>query len=427
MSFRLIPLVLLLPFLIPGFAVADWLHWRGPNQNNTVKDAGVSYPVQWSEEKNIAWKTALKFPGNSSPISDGKTIFLTESGDAGKTRSFLGFDLDSGKKLWQRDVKFAGSEATHKTNQWSSATPFFDTDFGIFVWHGSAGLYAYDFNGDSVHWKRDLGIYSHQWGANAGSPLVKGDRVFLHAGPGLRSVLFCLEKLSGKTIWKKELPTSAFKEFKGSWATPVLRENGSRTEIIVPLSGMVKAFDAENGKELWHCEGLGDLCYTDPLISKECGQVVYMSGYGGPAMSFKLPGEGESGNITESHRLWVYPPDGKGRKNPQRIGTGQIVGDYIYMVNAPGIAECIDLKTGAQIWKQRFTKPTWSGLSLVNGLFYIIDQTSTTYVFKANSEGLELLHTNHLGGNQKSNSTLAFVDGSILIRTHSNLYCIRGR
>ena len=85
-----------------------------------------------------------------------------------------------------------------------------------------------------------------------------------------------------------------------------------------------------------------------------------------PAIGFKLGG---SGNVTETNRLWYGTA-----RNPQRIGSGVIVGEHIYMVNEPGLVQCLDLKTGKEVWTYKLDYSahavpiTWMGK---NGKQYV--------------------------------------------------------
>jgi hypothetical protein len=59
-----------------GATAADWPQWRGPDgQGHAV--ATRDLPVTWSETENIAWKTPLPGRGWSSPVIDGKQIWMT--------------------------------------------------------------------------------------------------------------------------------------------------------------------------------------------------------------------------------------------------------------------------------------------------------------------------------------------------------------
>src|SRR5436305_1017453 len=52
-----------------------WAQWRGPMGTGVAPNAKP--PVEWSESKNVRWKTSLPGKGHSSPVVWGDHIFLT--------------------------------------------------------------------------------------------------------------------------------------------------------------------------------------------------------------------------------------------------------------------------------------------------------------------------------------------------------------
>lgn len=409
---------LLLILLTQFIAANDWPTWRGPNGDGKLS-SDVEYPVEWSPEKNLKWRAELPGPCNSSPIVVGDRLFLTQATNQGKTRLLMCFSTKDGKLLWQKSINYGKADITHKTNPYCAASPVTDGEL-VFAWHGNAGLHAYDLDGNEK-WSRDLGDrYEHQWGPNAGSPVLHEGTLLLHAGPGMSVNLFCLDKNTGKTIWEKKLPDAVskdIKEFKGSWATPLIIKNDGRAEMLIGLPGFLTSFEPRTGEELWRCGGLSDLCYTNVVSNSELA--LYLCGFGGPGVGVKLPDSNTTGDITESHRLWAE----QGKKpNRQRIGSGQLIGNYHYQLDEPGIAVCLDARTGERLWESRLSKGSWSSMNLIGGKLYVNDQLGTTYILDPDPKELKLLNTNPIDPRQHTNSSLAFANGTIYLRTDEFLY-----
>lgn len=422
-SSRWFSLLLVLAFQFASPA-NEWPTWRGPNGDGTLS-AEADYPVEWSMEKGFLWKADLPAPGNSSAIVAKGKVFVTVAEQGGRVRSLLCFDAETGEQLWKRSVEYGKEDPTHKTNPFSAASPVADLETGtVFAWHGNAGLWAYDFDGKE-RWHRDLGTdYAHQWGANAASPVIFGETLIVHAGPGMAARLFALNRKSGETIWKKELPAAVSRdidEFKGSWATPLIRPVGSQAEMLIGLPGKLTAFDPASGEERWQVGGLSDLCYSNVLLGDDLA--VYLCGFGGPGIGVRLPEAEATGDLTESHRLWADPPKGK-NQNPQRIGSGQIVGDHLYLLNEPGVIQCLVAATGESVWKERLGRKSWSSMSYVGGKLYVNDSLATTFVIDPDPAGLKLIATNPLETNLHTNASLAFANGRIFLRTDSALYAL---
>lgn len=396
----------------------NWPMWRGAGGQGISDETGM--PIKWDSKTNITWKAPLPDEGNSTPAIWGDRVIVTCAQSKGKIRSTICLDRASGKERWKKDIAYAEAEETHQTNPYCSASPATDGKL-VIVWHGSAGLFAYDLDGNEK-WKRDLGRFEHIWG-NAGSPVIDGDRVYLSAGPGLTHKLLCLKKETGETIWEQTLTDAQSKEtkqFKGSWSTPVLHTVGGQKQMVLSLPQKLCGIDPDTGKEIWHCKGLSDLVYTSPLIGG--GVIVGMSGYGGPAIGMKEPSADDKGDLTATHRLWVHP------KNPQRVGSGVLVDGHVYILNESGVAYCLEAKTGKELWGEgkgvRVGGGTWSSMVHADGKLWISNLGGQTFVLKA-SPTYELLSTNPLGEGMRA--SLAFSDGQVFIRTFKGLYCVGER
>lgn len=393
----------------------DFPQWRGPSGNGVITSPNsAAFPLQWSHTQNILWKTKLDHPGNSSPIVYGDSIFLTSANDDGTQRSLLCFDRATGKKRWQRDTPYPQRDLTHKANPWSAASPATDGQT-IFTWNGSAGAAAYNFQGDLL-WKRDLGPIEHKWG-HASSPRLYKNAVIIHAGPGPSVNLYALDKQTGQTLWKANLlhAQSDPQALKGSFATPLLYKNGQRDELILPLPNFVVSFDPNTGKELWRCEGLGDLTYSDPIVGD--GYIIAFSGFKGPSMGMRQPAPHETGDLTQTHRLWVDPTV------TQRVGSGVIIDQRFYICGSKGPLQCLDANTGEPIWTHDIGEKAWSAITRLGDRLYLTDQSAVTHVFKP-GDTYQPIAQNHMTPDKYTNATIAFSNGQLFLRTDQYLYAI---
>lgn len=383
----------------------EWPAWRGPTGQGFCPEKGL--PLTWSEKENVKWKVPLENQGNSTPVIWGDKIFLTQAHKDGVVRSLICFARADGAKLWQQDVPYDEKERNWNPSWYCNASPAIDGE-RVVVSFGSAGMYCYDFEGKEL-WKRtDLGKWEHAFG-NSASPVLYGDLVIQWCGPNEkagRNFLLAVNKKTGETVWEHD-------EKAGSWGTPTLIKMEGRDQLLLSTVPHLKGFDPQSGNELWVCEGLTKYAYTSPLAAG--GYAVAMSGYGGAAFAVKLGG---SGNIT-ADRLWHHP------ENTQRVGSGMIIDDHVYIVEENGIPKCFDLRSGEQVWK--FDKrpsgsSTWGSMVHAEGRLYVLMRDGSTVVFAAKPE-YELLASNSLRG-ESTNSSLAISRGQIFIRTFKNLYCI---
>jgi hypothetical protein len=112
-------------------------------------------------------------------------------------------------------------------------------------------------------------------------------------------------------------------------------------------------------------------------------------------------------------------------RNPQNIGNGIIVDGDCYMAHAgPALIQCLDVASGKMRWQAKAPEGEkyWGSIVAAEGRLYVTGQRGRTLVFALNPERFELLAVNAL--KEKSNSTPAFSDGEIFLRTFAHLYCI---
>ena len=421
MRSRLIACFLSTLIMPPALLADNWPAWRGTDGTGHCNEKNL--PLTWRAAttiwkfnlpaENIVWNVPLPDQGNSTPVIWGEKIFITQQTEKGKKRSTICFSTKDGAKLWEKTIEYNEPEITHGTNPHCSASPVTDGK-RLVVSHGSAGVYCYDLDGKEL-WKRDLGRCIHIWG-NAASPVIWKDRVFLNFGPGDPTFLIAMNLEDGKDIWKKDIPGGKSGQKKedgwiGSWSTPILATIDGRTELIVSWPEKVCSYDPTTGEEHWSCGGLTKLVYTSPLVSSE--YVVAMSGYGGSAIGIKTGG---TGDVTKSHQLWRHP------NAQQRIGSGVIIGDHIYMMNEPGTMMCIEAKTGKTLWTERAGSGVWGSLVHADGKLYVTSLTGDTVVLVAQPKYQELAR-NRLNG-ERTLSSIAVSNGRLYIRTYKHLWCI---
>ncbi|MEX1229569.1 MAG: PQQ-binding-like beta-propeller repeat protein [Planctomycetaceae bacterium] len=393
----------------------DWPAFRGPNGDGIAADE--KFPTEWSAEKNVKWKIPLGGNGNSSPIVSNGKIFVAYAAEEGAQRHLLCCDRATGEVLWDKGVEFEKGEVTHQTNPYAGSTPVADGE-RVVVWHGNAGVYCYDFDGTEL-WTQNIRRLKHEWGYGT-SPILHDGRVILNVGAGDEAAMVSLDLADGSVVWQTPEPggtNDTSTRLVGSWSTPIIVEVDGQSQILCSMPTRVVAYQPSDGSILWYVTGMtserGDLVYTSPIVKGEYG--VAMGGYTGPAVGFKLGG---TGDVTETNRLWR---NDKGQ--PQRIGTGVIVGDHVFIANAgPGTAQCMELLTGEETWKERLQGDHWGSLVLAGGNLYATNQEGATTVFLPDAAKFEQVARNELG--EPTNATPAFSEGEIFIRTASSLFCI---
>jgi outer membrane protein assembly factor BamB len=179
----------------------NWPGWRGPEGTGVSSEQNL--PLKWSAQENVRWHVVLPGPGNSSPIVWGNRVFVSQAVKAENRRTVMCFDRANGKLLWQSGVTYNENEPTQRANPFCSGSPVTDGE-RVYVCFGSAGVYAYDFEGKEA-WHRELGKLNHMFG-NAVSPILNGDLCILNFGPDEKARLIALNKKNGEIAWEVEPP-----------------------------------------------------------------------------------------------------------------------------------------------------------------------------------------------------------------------------
>ncbi len=237
----------------------NWPAWRGPHGTGIAADTNL--PLKWSTNENVRWRVDLPDPGNSSPIIWGNRLFISQALQKENRRTVMGFDKDSGKLLWQSGVTYTDKEATHENNPYCAGTPATDGKL-VYACFGSAGVYAYDFEGKEI-WHRDLGKLDHMFG-NSISPILYRDLCILNFGPDAKARLIALNKQDGTTVWEVQPPKPDDKEYAlalagpGMFVAPTMvsqadknsDEKLTRTEFLALADSWFDKVDAEKAGKL---------------------------------------------------------------------------------------------------------------------------------------------------------------------------------
>ena len=260
----------------------QWGQWRGPLATGFAPQANP--PLEWSETKNLRWKTPLPGLGHSSPVVWGDYVYLTTAVPQGEKLpvpeqppgahnnmdpthrlqfQVLAYDRRTGKPVWQTTVHAAQPhESTHESATWASQSPVVD-DQHLVASFGSAGIFGLDTKTGKLIWKRDLGnmLVKHGHGEGA-SPVMHLNTVVINWDHEGDSFIVALDKRTGKTRWRqaRDEPTS--------WSTPIIVQYGQTTQLIVSATRAVRGYDLTDGKVIWHATGLPNNVVASPVFTK---------------------------------------------------------------------------------------------------------------------------------------------------------------
>lgn len=401
--------------LVSSVQAANWVNWRGPNYNGVAE--GTGYPTKWADNQNIAWKIELPGRGSSTPIVFGDHVFLTCGIDGKNT--ILAYSL-TGKELWRYGI---GSERTgkHKKASGSNSSCVTDGQF-LFAYFKSGDLVCLDLNGKqqwTINLQDKFGADTLWWDLGTSPVLTKHHCVVAVMQTG-GSYIVAFDKATGKVAWKVDRNLDAPQEANQSYSTPLVVNDNGQEMLVVLGADHVTGHRADNGEESWRVGGLNPEAngyfrsIASPAILDE--MIVAPYGRGKTVIGIKLGGKGD---VTESHVKWKKTGDGPD------VPTPAVANGRAYILSDKGVLTCVDVKSGNKLWSGQTEKHRLQFSSspvLADGKIYITREDGKTFVL-AQGDEFKILAENELDGSQTV-ATPVFVDGHILLRTDTHLYCI---
>jgi outer membrane protein assembly factor BamB len=390
---------------LPASGVAqDWPEFRGPGGRGHSADRGV--PFEWSESKNIAWKTALPGQGWSSPVVSGGRIWVTTAVvDRDVSLRALAFDAATGREVVNVEVfRTRAPGALHPKNSRASPSPIVEGD-RVYVHFGAEGTAALTTAGEVV-WKERF-TYESQHGAG-GSPVLHGDLLIINCDGSDSAFVVALDKRTGKTHWK----TSRRRPWDQAYTTPLVIRVGDRDQVVSVGAFRAAAYDPESGKEIWRVS-YGDGFSNVPRPVYGHGLVYIATGFFQPAIIAVRP-DG-TGDVSKTHVAWTL------QRAAPLTPSPLLVGDEMYVVTDAGIASCVDASTGAIHWQQRLNGTFSASPVFADGRIYFLAEDGVATVIAPGRE-FKRLASNALDG--ATLASMAVSGGSIYIRSATHLYRI---
>ncbi len=398
-----------------------WPQFRGPAGDGHAKAKNL--PLEWSEDKGVAWKTAIPGRGWSSPVIAGGKVYLTtavakngdeDSLETDRSLRTLCLDAATGKVVWDVEVFVQDGarspKSIHKKNSHASPTPIWDNG-KLYVHYGHEGTACLDPATGKKLWENREFFYSPLHGNGSSPILVEGKLVFSCDGDKEQFVL-ALDASNGKVAWKFTRATEAKRKF--AFATPAYFDINGRKQIISPGADVVNSLDPATGKEIWRVSYEGYSVVPKPLFSQ--GIVYVATSFDTPDVLAIRP-EG-TGDITSTAVVWEMDQTKRTPKTCSMLAEG----DLLYWVSDNGIFSCVDAKTGESHYNERVGGEFSASPFLAGDRIYIQDERGSTIVLKT-GKTFEKLAQNTLDTG-RTYASHAVADGAIYLRGEKALYCL---
>ena len=419
--------------LVAAVRPADnWPAFRGPNGDGSSDAKGV--PTEWSETKNVRWKTPIHGKGWASPVVWGDQIWMTTADEVRGAKTVPTPKTGGAKGAVERVTFFAvcadrnSGKITHDIKLGAEDNPAFCIDFNsyasptpvveegrLYAHFGSHGTWCIDTGSGKVLWERKDLKCDHFRGPGS-SPIVYKNLLVLIFDGFDQQYVAALDKSTGKTVWKKDRNikyTTDNGDYKKAYATASVIDVDGKPQLVCPSAECTIAYDPFTGDELWRLQHFKKSTMNVAARPVAGNGLFYLvSGHPSQLMAVR---EGVSGMVSRAAIAWETE-----RGVPTRPSL-LLQGDLLFMVNDGGVVSCLDAKTGKQIWSERLNGEYTASPILVSGYIYLPNQTGKTTVLKAGKE-YEPVATNELEAGCMASPAVA--GDALILRTKTHLYSI---
>jgi outer membrane protein assembly factor BamB len=371
----------LLLFLLPGFGPVsrgdDWPNWRGPHRDGISRETGLlkSWPARGPK---VLWTLDLT-GGYSSVVVAGGRLF-TQTKDHSED-VVLCVDVRNGRKLWEYRypcdyAQYPSLEKRFLTGP--KSTPAVDGD-RVYALGNTGLLHCFDVRTGRRIWERDLLRLADRLCPEYGycnSPLIVGDRLFVHPGGRQGNSIAALDKKDGRTIWQ------ALDDRIG-WATPVFIEVAGVPQVVYFTGQGAVGVAPADGTLLWRFDWKTDfdINAATPIYADGCSFLSSNYGSGGVLLRLKPRGNPEV--------VW------KSLAMQNHFSTSVLFQGHLYGFSLARL-RCVEFKTGKVKWdKAGLGKGSLliaDGHLIVlgeEGTLVLAEATPKAYVEKARSQVLE--------------------------------------
>ena len=418
--FRMLVVLGLVTCTRDALGAENWPQFRGPDGDGVSDVKGL--PLNWSDTQNVKWKTPVHGKAWSSPVVWGGQVWMTTATADGHELFAVCLDRESGKVVF--DEKLFDVEKPQYCiafNSYASPTPCIE-EGRVYVTFGSPGTACLDTKTGKALWSRTDFVCNHFRGPGSSPTLYKNLLIMNFDGSDYQFVA-ALDKETGRTVWRTDRDVDfgdiepngkprGEGDFRKAFSTPRVFTIDGHDTLVSLGSKALYAYEPLTGKELWRVEYKDSFSGSDTPIFGE-GMIFYGSGHGQSELIAVRP-SGE-GNITSTAIAWRMH-----KKVPTRSSVLLIDG-LIYMVNDKGIVDCVEAKTGSEVWHGRIDGEYSASPTFADGRIYCCNEAGKTTVLAPGRE-FKVLAENQLPDGIMACPAVA--GESLFIRTKTNCYRI---
>ena len=247
------------------------------------------------------------------------------------------------------------------------------------------------------------------------SPLIEGSLLIVFTGAKPGATVLALEKQTGKEVWKAL-------DDHASNSSPILITSGGRRQLIVWTDNSLASLDPASGRIYWRelmTTSNNDSVATPVFWGSRLlvsGLMLELSG-DPPAASFRWPE-----NRAPSKRIM------------SNTSTPEPQGEYIFACKSPGELVCLEAATGRQIWATNSVTTPKNGASIhitrQGGGYFLFTDEGNLIRAELSPAGYREISRSHLidptwpfDGKKFVYAPPAFADRHVFARNEAEVVC----
>jgi len=389
-------------------------------------------PIDWDPTtgRNIVWSVELGNEVYGSPVVAGDVVYVGTDNTRQMNTAFqkdsgvlMAFRATDGAFLWQDVAPRVERGLREFLLPSTTSVPYVEGDHLYYVTAEcqlrcldtkgfgdgeNNGPYREEVPKDNaaadIIWQLDmpaLGVFPHE--ACNSEVLALGDLLFVGTSNGQNEghtrvpsprapSLIAVNKHSGELIWRAIGPGD--KVLHGSWSSPVAANVNGRMQVLFGGGdGVLRAYDAASGQEVWRFDGnpkdarwlpragvlsrnfiIASPVFADGRVFIAMGQ---SPGHGNaPSFVHAISPNGQ-GDVTKSGLLW------SSREVGRVVATPVVKDGLLYVADVGGTIHCLDAATGAHLWKHETNDAIWGCLLLAGDRLYVGNAEGLMTVLRA--------------------------------------------
>ena len=382
----------------------DWNQWRGPNRDGVVPS--FSEPKTWPDSLKQKWKVTVG-AGHASPVVVGGKVYLHSRQDEREVVS--GFDLNTGKLLWQDGypVAYTMNPAATGHGKGPKSTPVV-AGGKLYTFGITEILSCYDTSKGKLVWRKDFSSQFKKTSPDFGtamSPIVDRGLVIVHVGTSGQGALTAFDANTGEVKWQWTGDGPAY-------ASPIVVELGGTRQVVTQSQENIIGVAAESGKLLWK------IPFTTVYVQNIVTPVVYkdlliFSGIDKGVFAVKVV---KRGNEWATEQVW------QNKEVPMYMNSPILNGDLLFGMSHKNKGQyfCLDARTGKTVWTSDGRQGENAAMVMAGGVMFILNNDADLILSSATAKGPNAIKKYHVA-DSPTWAHPAVVGNRILVKDASTL------